>query len=213
MRQQSEGEEGVCGKCKARKNNVLWRLIYERFTSIAEFCKEYKIVKKFQDVRNLLRLKRKPTNQSGEYRPICKMLAEIAGKHVTEVFPEELYEGVMPKKVREISGEYLETLETARARTLFAPIEEFDPFELACKNEKIQYLERALSRLTKKQKKVIVARYGLNGERPLTCVEAAKQFSISKQGVSAIESYTLPRLRTVISSLILQDQYKMSFAK
>ena len=59
--------------------------------------------------------------------------------------------------------------------------------------------------LTQKQQSVIIKRFGLDGNEPMTQVEVAKAIGMSQANVSKIESDALERLAFLLSPLA--DEY------
>lgn len=67
-----------------------------------------------------------------------------------------------------------------------------DEIDLKINSEKIRSYVRLLP---KRERDIIVMRYGLNGEKPLTQREVAKHLNISRSYVSRIEKKTLKELK------------------
>lgn len=68
-----------------------------------------------------------------------------------------------------------------------------DEIDLKINSEKIRSYVRLLP---KRERDIIVMRYGLNGEKPLTQREVAKHLNISRSYVSRIEKKTLKELKS-----------------
>lgn len=67
--------------------------------------------------------------------------------------------------------------------------------------ERYERVLNAVKRLTPKQQSVIIKRFGLDGEEPLTQVEVAKEVGMSQANVSKIESDSIERLAYLLSPL------------
>ena len=65
--------------------------------------------------------------------------------------------------------------------------------DLKLKSERLTQLVAGLA--DKREKEIIILRYGLNGEEPLTQREVARLLSISRSYVSRLEKRSLERLR------------------
>lgn len=74
--------------------------------------------------------------------------------------------------------------------------EEPDVIEIMDKNSKIQYLKTILPQiLTSREQEIIVLRYGLKDDKPVTQKQIAKRLGISRSYVSRIEKKALGKLR------------------
>lgn len=74
--------------------------------------------------------------------------------------------------------------------------EEPDVVEIMDKNSKIQHLKKILPQiLTNREQEIIVLRYGLKDDKPVTQKQIAKRLGISRSYVSRIEKKALGKLR------------------
>ncbi len=58
-------------------------------------------------------------------------------------------------------------------------------------------LQRAVSRLSERERRVVELRYGLNGEHPRTLDEVGRLFEVTRERIRQIENHALRKLRTL----------------
>ena len=58
-------------------------------------------------------------------------------------------------------------------------------------------LQRAVSRLSERERRVVELRYGLNGEHPRTLDEVGRMFEVTRERIRQIENHALRKLRTL----------------
>ena len=58
-------------------------------------------------------------------------------------------------------------------------------------------LQRALSRLSERERRVVELRYGLNGEHPRTLDEVGRMFAVTRERIRQIENHALRKLRSL----------------
>ena len=66
-------------------------------------------------------------------------------------------------------------------------------------------LKKALSTLTPQEEEVIVLRFGLNDEEPLSLTEVGERFNLSRERIRQIEAKALRKLRHPLRSRELKD--------
>jgi RNA polymerase primary sigma factor len=66
-------------------------------------------------------------------------------------------------------------------------------------------LEKILSQLSQRERKVLELRYGLNGEHPRTLDEVGRAFNVTRERVRQIESQSLKKLRMYADGEKLRD--------
>jgi RNA polymerase primary sigma factor len=69
------------------------------------------------------------------------------------------------------------------------------PFEMASENLQREDVRRALLTLPKRERDVLVLRYGLNGQAPMTLEEVGVAFGVTRERVRQIENGTLKKLK------------------
>jgi RNA polymerase primary sigma factor len=66
-------------------------------------------------------------------------------------------------------------------------------------------LEKILSQLSQRERKVLELRYGLNGEHPRTLDEVGRTFNVTRERIRQIENQSLKKLRALAESQKLRD--------
>ena len=66
-------------------------------------------------------------------------------------------------------------------------------------------LTRALSMLSKRERRVLELRYGLNGEPPRTLDEVGRAFDVTRERIRQIENQSLKKLRALADAANLRD--------
>jgi RNA polymerase primary sigma factor len=69
------------------------------------------------------------------------------------------------------------------------------PFETASDQLQREDVRRVLMALPRREREVIVLRYGLNGNRPLTLEEVGQAFGVTRERIRQIENNTLKKLQ------------------
>jgi RNA polymerase primary sigma factor len=69
------------------------------------------------------------------------------------------------------------------------------PFETASERLQREDVRRVLMALPRREREVIVLRYGLNGNRPLTLEEVGQAFGVTRERIRQIENNTLKKLQ------------------
>ena len=66
-------------------------------------------------------------------------------------------------------------------------------------------LEKILSQLSQRERRVLELRYGLNGEHPRTLDEVGRAFNVTRERIRQIENQSLKKLRALADSQKLRD--------
>ena len=66
-------------------------------------------------------------------------------------------------------------------------------------------LEKILSQLSNRERRVLELRYGLNGEHPCTLDEVGRAFNVTRERIRQIENQSLKKLRALADSQKLRD--------
>ncbi|MBI4650126.1 hypothetical protein HY745_02350 [Candidatus Desantisbacteria bacterium] len=66
--------------------------------------------------------------------------------------------------------------------------------------EQHQEITNLLSLLSEKEKNILILRFGLNGEEPLTLEEIGEHFSLTRERIRQIEEKALKKLRSLVFS-------------
>ncbi|MFN0153138.1 MAG: sigma-70 family RNA polymerase sigma factor [Gaiella sp.] len=142
-----------------------------------------------------------------------RQLMQVLGR---EARPEEIAEelDMEPHEVREIlrmaqlpiSLEKPIGEEEDSSLGDFVPDEQAEsPFDTASLTLRRGDLELALASLPARERKVIVLRYGLDGEPPRTLEEVGRAFGVTRERIRQIENNTLKKLETLPEAQALRD--------
>jgi RNA polymerase primary sigma factor len=66
-------------------------------------------------------------------------------------------------------------------------------------------LQRVLSTLSQRERRVLELRYGLNGEHPRTLDEVGRTFNVTRERIRQIENQSLKKLRALAEAQMLRD--------
>ena len=67
------------------------------------------------------------------------------------------------------------------------------------------YIDKVLNHLTPKERKIIIGRFGLDGNKPKTLEELGKNMGFSKERIRQIECIALRKLRSIQNIKHLKD--------
>ena len=180
------------------RNNVLWHQIFDRYSSVAEFCRQHPGMQQTQ-VGALLNGCLNPRSpKKGEYRKVCLELARIFGLHPDDLFPSRFYELEKTKMAAEIP---FAALPSADREVLFLPDTTMDAVVRA---ELQRSVGTALGQLSTREEKVLRLRFGLNGEDEHTREEIGKILGVTRERARQIELRALNRLRHPLRSNALR---------
>jgi RNA polymerase primary sigma factor len=79
------------------------------------------------------------------------------------------------------------------------------PDEAAEVSMRKETLQKILSTLSHRERRVLELRYGLDGERPCSLEEVGRSFDVSRERIRQIESQSLQKLRALADSHALTD--------
>jgi RNA polymerase primary sigma factor len=79
------------------------------------------------------------------------------------------------------------------------------PEEAAEVTMRKETLEKILSQLSPRERRVLELRYGLNGEHPCTLDEVGRAFNVTRERIRQIENQSLKKLRALADSQKLRD--------
>jgi RNA polymerase primary sigma factor len=79
------------------------------------------------------------------------------------------------------------------------------PEEAAEVTMRKETLEKILSQLSQRERRVLELRYGLNGEHPRTLDEVGRAFNVTRERIRQIENQSLKKLRALADSQKLRD--------
>lgn len=170
------------------RNNRLWHLIHDHAETVAEFCRIYKLDQ--SRVGAFLNLTLSPYCSTG-VRSAARTLADLGKMLVEDLFPKDLYDGLIPRQmVAEIpSSSYLSL---SAAKHVALPPTQDDVIQRA---ELREALEAVLHTISPREQRVMVARYGLDGGDEWTLSEVAEMLGVTIERARQIEQKALRHLR------------------
>ena len=81
-----------------------------------------------------------------------------------------------------------------------------EPFEQACDNLQREDVQRVLGTLPRREREVLVLRYGLNGHEAMTLAEVGRAFGVTRERIRQIETSTLKKLKALPEAQKLRSQ-------
>ncbi|MBN1325973.1 sigma-70 family RNA polymerase sigma factor [Candidatus Falkowbacteria bacterium] len=170
------------------RNNILYHAIFDRFKSVASFCRKYKLCQ--SSVGGLLNLKRSPLARNKSYSVTCEKIAKIFRMTPDMLFPPALYKIKQPERIWEISFSQLPSM--SELKQLSAPS---DPEKDIIEEEFKQSLAEALSLLAPREEQVLKYLYGLDGYEEKSLQEVGEIFHVSHTRIGQIRDKALRKLR------------------
>jgi len=79
------------------------------------------------------------------------------------------------------------------------------PDEAAETSMRRETLEKILSKLSSRERRVLELRYGLDGQHPRTLDEVGRTFNVTRERIRQIENQSLKKLRALADAQILRD--------
>lgn len=179
------------------KNNILWRAIHDRYSSVKDFCRRHPGIS-YATLCQLLRFQYSPFTKNGQYRGIVHRLEEVLGKPAAVLLPMELYAQMLElgsRKTLEVSSfTALPGAVRQEILTLPAPVEE-SPEAQAIGRELKEKIEEVLRKLTYRDREILKLHFGLGDGREMTFEEIAEIFQVSNQRVRQILAKTVRKLQ------------------
>ena len=189
------------------RNNVLWHAIFDKYATVAEFCRAHPSLGSHAQgqVGELLNLKGYPkicprggNRQAGaswgndclDWNPTVKKLCRIFKMCPEDLFPLNLYELPTTKAVFEIEPPMLPM--GREVLMLEAPGRAED---IAMVNGLRSAVSKAFCRLSAKEEKILKMRFGIDGEPERTLEEVGQEFHVCKDRIRQIEAKALCKLR------------------
>lgn len=177
------------------RNNRLWHVIHDTHKNVAQFCRYFGL--SHLSVGELLNLRRSPYSiRRGQMTldptPLARRLCDIVGIGAVELFPPDLYEVRLPRRmIAEVNSERFLSLALAR-RVALPPLQE----EAVVHRELHECFERIFPTLTPREERVIRSRFGFGEdgeEASLDTVANAEGVSFNR--IRQIEAKALRKLR------------------
>lgn len=170
------------------KNNYLFSLMksYE-ITNIAELSRATGI--SVAPLHDFINLKRTPHTKHGRLLPSVEMLCSFFSCTVEDLFPPQHIEDALEKNAGAIEANMTELVSS---NLLSGGT---NPLELLEKQDTPKLVSTALEKLNPRERMVIKARFGLDGEGEKTLEEVGEMLDVSKVRARQIEAKALRKLR------------------
>jgi RNA polymerase sigma factor (sigma-70 family) len=165
------------------RNAPLYRAVTAHHKTVAEFCRAHDFRQSL--IGDLLNLKRSPIRANGEWTKTAKKLADITG-----LLPDELFPDACQIRLEKNVAAFEASPEQVAA--IMAPD---DPERALSFEEMKRDVRRSVSRLYPSLRKVLILRFGLNGDEPQTLEQIAKQIGVTRERVRQLEMKGMRRLR------------------
>jgi len=180
------------------RNNVLWHVIFDQYSSVANFCRVHGLdnglVGAFLNLTvspYRLRVSRAKHPQV-VLRPSALQLCTITALPADELFPPLLYENVINTKTAiELEAATFLPLMAARQQLSLTA----GPEALVEQHERAAVIQRVLSTLTTREAGVLTQRYGLDGNGERTFREIGQHFAVTIERIRQIEAKAMRKLR------------------
>lgn len=175
------------------KHGALLKLV-RQFGSQAALARELGINQ--QEMGRIINLQVRPPDNDRWALVVAKLEA-LTGQSQEDLFPEviddEAFQAV-PKQLDVHKDVPLDRLlPVTRSLMLASPEEEMIEQEIVFENS--ERLQEALSTLPDRYKRILIARFGLDGEEPRASKAIADQFQIGTQRLHQIEHKAIAKLR------------------
>lgn len=186
------------------RNNALWHAIYDKWPSVAAFCREKELSQ--QDVGRYLNLKDSPYSRKdrSKLRPLPQKLCDIFGLTSYQLFQPELYdEDLIPREtqVAEVDPAMFVPLQAAaEVPQLTTSIEEV----MDLGPDPLEGVEQTLQTLTPREETILKMRFGID-EDIATYDELGDAFNVTRERIRQIEGKALRKLRHPLRSRRLKE--------
>ena len=201
------------------KNNLLYHAIFDRWPSVAAFCRDafpdkvghniavgelltFKMGPRLIKPRRRLNKRReKDPGGPGEYRQVVKDICAYLHTLPEILFPDNLYQHLKGAPyVHEVSSvSLLEAQQEGLA--LPAPQEEEVFVE-----ERLKVLSRIIAKVcTRREEKVLILRYGLDGGGARKLQEIADIFQVTRTRIKQVQDRAMLKLRKAATAQLLEE--------
>jgi len=172
-------------------NNLLLNAIENAgFSSQAEFARSADISP--QTLNALVGLRVPPIGASGSFTALANKVMEALGALPTELWTEEQLTMALPKSSSTGTLDIKQLTQLQNRMTVneieYDPSEKLDQFFISKK------IREVLQGLTRKERKILNLRYGLDGSEEYTTEEVAKMFELSRERIRQIEEKALMKI-------------------
>lgn len=184
-------------KITVRNNLLLTAMEQAGYKFVAEFARE--IGHSASRLGDLIALREAPIKKDGSFSDMAKKIMEVLGAAPSDLWTPEQLNMRLEKNtwedkyttdtVKAILGSNVAQLEGAVYKDVEKPEEQLDKKELK------SMLENGLAKLTPREKKVLIFRFGLDDGKEYTLEEVAEIINVTRERVRQIEAKALRKMR------------------
>lgn len=182
-------------KVIVRNNLLLSSIEAQGYTSLRKFADDHGLT--YGTLVDFVSLKQSPVGVDGNFRRTAKQLMEILGASPSDLWGQEQ----LTMKLRKNYGEFVLDKEALAELAHNFPaitgqITHDSPEEALYKKELVGFTADMLGRLTPRERKVIILRWGLDGtNKEHTLDEVGAVFGVTRERIRQIETKAMRRLR------------------
>lgn len=175
---------------RIRNNLILNKIAEKGYKSIADMCKQNQVEDKAAMIREIVRFAIPPIDASGSMRPEVFDICMILECTPEDIFtPAQLYVQATSNTKTYIFTEealklYMEDLQDNKSLE-----------HQVLEDQQNVMLRDAVKTLTAREQKLITAKFGLDGNDPMTLEQLGKLFNVSANRARQIEAVALRKLR------------------
>ena len=176
-------------KVSVRNNLLLSAIENTGAKSVAEFCRNNGMT--VTSVNSMIGMRIPPLLKSGEFSVLAKELMEVLGACPTDLWSPEQLTMNISKSTAEMSIDFASMRAALGGNSGFPVLSEL-PEESTQNNELSRVINKALDRLTSREKQVINMRH----KDEMTLEDIGKSLGATRERVRQIEMKALHKLRT-----------------
>jgi DNA-directed RNA polymerase sigma subunit (sigma70/sigma32) len=173
---------------RIRNNRILSCIEEAGYASAAEFCRKFRLNN--QGVNALICMRDPALLKNGEWRPLVLDIAAALGMEAEDLFNERQARAEF--KTTSIEQEIDEPLALADCST------QSDDGLLEAQCEFADAARRALGTMSARERLVITARFGLDGQPPMSLDECSMSGGVSRERIRQIEAKALRKSRAAL---------------
>jgi len=171
------------------KNNYLFKLMESYgLSNAAELSRASGLAQ--TDIGKLLNLKVPAFTKTGKPTATAQTLCDFFSCSVYDLFPPQHINDPLQTNSGLIEANMAELISS----NLLAG--GTDPLQIVSDGDAVDLVAAAVGKLTNKEKTIVDARFGLNGEEEKTLVQIGKELNLSSTRVRQIEQKAMRKLRT-----------------
>lgn len=169
------------------RNNILWHLIFDRFDSVADFCREAHVSQ--SEVGRLLNLSDSAKTKDGEYRVVAQRIAQFFVMTEEDIFPDSIYGLPVTKAAIEVDPIMLPmTREVLQLPDASTPEINYAAAEIAT------LLRKHMECLSEREADIVCKHHGIDCD-PMTLDAIGHYYHVNGERIRQIEERALGKLK------------------